>query len=53
MTNESRSEQACAEPVENASITLYGMTKSRAGRTVWALEEIGLTYGQCWPWVCS
>ena len=46
MTKGSGSEPASAEPIENAAITLYGMTKSRAGRTVWALEEIGLTYEQ-------
>lgn len=27
-------------------ITLYGISTSRAGRCVWALEEIGLTYEQ-------
>lgn len=46
MTEGSRSAPADVEPIENASITLYGMTKSRAGKTVWALEEIGLVYEQ-------
>lgn len=46
MSERSRSERAGSERIAKASITLYGMTKSRAGRTVWALEEIGLDYEQ-------
>lgn len=45
MTERNRSRPPVEGGPEDA-IRLYGITKSRAGRSLWALEEIGLAYEQ-------